>query len=126
MVHNYYIKCQVCGAITRIRLQVGYLKEHPIHVACGRCCTSLNGMVYIGQDEPSLEYHFENADPVSGIDKADYIVECSGEFPTMKPSSKDFDIESEYILSPFMRYSQHCRYEDFSKTVSMLNSFNAR
>lgn len=126
MVHNHYIKCQVCGAIIRIRFQVGYLKQHPVHVACGRCFTSLNGFVKIGQDEPSLEYNFENADTVSPVDKADYIVECSGEFPTMKPSSEDFDLETGYILSPFMRYSRNSRYEEFSKTISTLNRFEER
>lgn len=34
MVFNTFIKCQVCGSITRIRLQVGWQEEHPIEVAC--------------------------------------------------------------------------------------------
>lgn len=37
MVFNTFIKCQVCGSITRIRLQVGWQEEHPIEVACGKC-----------------------------------------------------------------------------------------
>ena len=45
MVFNTFIKCQVCGSITRIRLQVGWQKEHPIVVACGKCGTSLSGNV---------------------------------------------------------------------------------
>ena len=50
MVYNTFIKCQVCGSITRVRLQVGWQEEHPIVVACGKCGTSLSGNVKIGQD----------------------------------------------------------------------------
>lgn len=124
MVHNYFIKCQVCGAITRIRLQVGYLKEHPINVACRRCGTSINGMVFIEQETPSLKYIFENADEETKPEKADYVVECSGEFPTLKPSIDNFDkndIDNTFVLSPFMRFSGRCRYKEFTETISKLN-----
>lgn len=47
MVYNHYIKCQVCGSITRIRLQVGHLKQHPIVVTCGKCKTSLLGTAFL-------------------------------------------------------------------------------
>lgn len=57
MVHNCYIKCQVCGCITRVRLQVGWQESHPIVVTCGECRTSLFGRVKIGQDTLGLEYH---------------------------------------------------------------------
>lgn len=44
MVFNTFIKCQVCGCITRVRLQVGCQEEHPIEVTCGKCGTSLSGV----------------------------------------------------------------------------------
>ncbi len=56
MVYNTFIKCQVCGSITRVRLQVGWQEEHPIVVACGKCGTSLSGSVKIGQDRPGLKF----------------------------------------------------------------------
>ena len=86
MVYNEYIKCEVCGCITRIRLQVGWLEEHPIAVSCGKCGVSLKGTVRIGQDEPKLEFDFENAEEiiVSPTTLPDYVVECSGEFTTRK------------------------------------------
>lgn len=56
MVFNTFIKCQVCGCITRVRLQVGWQEEHPIEVACGKCGTSLSGSVKIGQDRPGLSF----------------------------------------------------------------------
>lgn len=122
MVHNHFIKCQVCGSITRIRLQVGYLDEHPINVFCGHCGTTMNGTVMIGQGELQLKYSFENADEVQG-DNADYVVECSGEFPTLKPyidASKD-----KVVLSPFMRFAFQEGYTEFKNAISKLNNFSS-
>lgn len=73
MVHNCYIKCQVCGCITRVRLQVGWQESHPIVVTCGECMTSLFGRVKIGQDTPGLEYHFDNADVCNEEDKENIL-----------------------------------------------------
>ena len=123
MVHNYFIKCQVCDTVTRIRLQVGYLKEHPINVACGSCGTTMNGNVLIGQKTPGLKYSFENADGVQG-DNADYVVECSGEFPTLK--SRLDDPEHRIILSPFMRFWSQKGYEKFMQVISKLNELHNR
>ena len=121
MTYNYYIKCQVCGKITRIRLQVGHLEEHPIHVACGYCYTSLKGCVKIKQETLGLGFYFENADEAPMVTKADYIVECSGELPTMKPSSEDFGYGDKYIPSPFMRLSHCSRFSEFTRTIASLN-----
>lgn len=123
MAHNHFIKCQVCGTITRIRLQVGYLNEHPINVACGRCRTTMNGKVFIGQESIGLKYTFENADDVQG-ENADYVAECSGEFPTLK--LRIDDPNSRMILSPFMRFSQQEGYEEFTQVISKLNGFHNR
>lgn len=83
MVSNTYIKCQVCGSITRVRLQVGWQEEHPIVVVCGKCGTSLSGRVKIDQERLELKFSFENADEILDAE-AEYMVECSGELPTMK------------------------------------------
>ena len=58
MVYNEFIRCEVCGCITRIRLQVGWLDEHPIAVTCGKCGISLKGKVKIGQDTLGLKFEF--------------------------------------------------------------------
>lgn len=123
MVFNTFIKCQVCGSITRIRLQVGWQEEHPIVVACGKCSTSLSGSVKIGQDNPSLAFSFDNADIVQD-ESADYVVECSGEFPTVKQSSAE-ELEC-LVITPFIRCMNCIKsddsYEQFSKAVSLLNA----
>ena len=123
MVFNTFIKCQVCGSITRVRLQVGWQEEHPIVVACGKCGTSLSGNVKIGQDRPGLKFSFDNADEIPDAE-ADYMVECSGEFPTVK-QGKAAELE-EVVITPFIRYMNRMKtddsYEQFGKAVSQLSA----
>lgn len=123
MVFNIFIKCQVCGCITRVRLQVGWQEEHPIEVACGKCGTSLSGSVKIRQDRPGLSFTFDNADEVQD-ENADYIVECSGEFPTAK-QAEAADLEG-LVITPFIRYMNCMKtddsYEEFVQAVSKLNA----
>ena len=124
MVYNSYIKCQVCGSVTRVRLQIGYLKQHPIVITCGKCRTSLLGTVYIGQDNPSLHYEFDNADIVNEMVDVNYVVECSGEFPVKKQHVKDASII--FDLSPYIRNISKIKgnssFEKFSKAISQLNA----
>ena len=123
MVFNTFIKCQVCGCITRVRLQVGWQEEHPIEVACGKCGTSLSGSVKIGQDRPGLSFSFDNADEVQD-ENADYIIECSGEFLTLK-QVEAADLE-RLVIIPFIRYMNCMKtndsYEEFGQDVSKLNA----
>lgn len=123
MVHNSYIKCQVCGSVTRVRLQVGHLNQHPIVITCGKCRTSLLGRVYIGQDEPSLRYEFDNADIVNDNGKVDFIVECSGEFPVKKQCVQD--ARNIIDISPYIRNISMIRdngsFEKFGASISQLN-----
>lgn len=119
MVHNCFIKCQVCGKITRIRLQVGWLPEHPIVVTCGECGTSLSGKVTIGQEQPGLRFAFDNAEIV--IDEnADYMVECSGEFPVMKQGVAKDPLENP--ITPFIRVMNRMdsndAYEEFCESIA--------
>lgn len=124
LVYNEYIKCEVCGSVTRIRLQVGWMEEHPIAVTCGKCGISLKGKVYIGQDEPGLKFEFENAESVDATPALlpDYVVECSGEFTTVK-MCEGLVLQEDFI-TPFMRYQQHLggfdNYEKFTNSISAL------
>lgn len=124
MVHNHFIKCQVCGTVTRIRLQVGFLEQHPIVVACAKCGVALNGKVHIDQTNPGLKFDFENADAVFDTEDSAYVVECSGEFPTLKPHADS--AEGRIALSPFMRYMDKVgneKYEKFSQAIAKMNQF---
>lgn len=123
MVYNTFIKCQVCRSITRVRLQVGWQEEHPIVVACGKCSTSLTGSVKIGQDCLGLKFSFDNADETS-LDKAEYMVECSGEFPTLKQGKAE-EMKG-IVITPFIRFMNCMKtddsYEQFRKSVLQLNT----
>lgn len=123
MVYNCFIKCQVCGSITRVRLQVGWQEQHPIVIVCGKCGTSLMGKVHISQGEPGFGLDFDNAQILSNDDRVDYVVECSGEFPTIKLYD---DMQSEEIyITPFirnqMRMEEKDGYEKFGRSVAALN-----
>ena len=118
MVYNGFIKCEVCGAVTRIRMQVGWLDGHPIAVACQKCGISLSGKVNIDQDNRELSFQFKNAKFLTDA-KPDYVVECSGEFPTAKQAS-DEDLPIG-VVTPFlknvMRFNDMDSYEKFCKNV---------
>ena len=120
MVHNQLIKCQVCSSITRVRLQVGWQEEHPIVVACGKCGTSLCGKVMINQKSLGLNYHFDNADFSGGNDKAEFLIECSGEFPVFKQCKE----EEIFVITPFIRFMNRSKtkesYEEFCSAVNGL------
>ena len=78
--------------------------------------TSLSGNVKIGQDRPGLKFSFYNADEIPDAE-ADYMVECSGEFPTVK-QGKAAELE-EVVITPFIRYMNRMKtddsYEQFRK-----------
>lgn len=126
MVHNRFIKCQVCGKITRIRLQVGWLEKHPIVVTCGNCGTSLSGYVTILQDDIGLKYEFDNANSTDEEDKAEYLVECSGEFPVFKQC----DAGDVLLITPYIRFGERMKdekaYDQFCDDVARLIKISKR
>ena len=71
-----------------------------LHVV-SKCGTSLSGYVKIRQEKPGLTFSFDNADQVLD-ENADYMVECSGEFPTVKQGDA-VDLEG-LVITPFIRY----------------------
>ena len=69
----------------------------------------------IGQDCPGLNFSFDNADDAQD-ENADYVVECSGEFPTAK-QAEAADLEG-LVVTPFIRY-MNCMKTDDSKSFKM-------
>ena len=124
MVFNSFIKCKVCGSITRIRLQVGWQEEHPVVITCGKCGISILGKAYMGQEVPSISFEFDNADILNDASKSDYMVECAGEFPTYK--IRNGISINDYMNTPFLRYMNKARddesYGKFHDNVSTINS----
>jgi len=100
---------------------VGWLEQHPIVIACGKCGVSLSGKVDIGQMQPGLKFEFENADILNNDEKPDYIIECSGEFPTRKHCVEEKSLQ--YDISPFIKNMSRMSedgYEKFSRRVQSL------
>lgn len=126
MVYNHYIKCQVCGSVTRIRLQIGHLKEHPIVVTCGKCKTSLLGKAIFDQENAGVKLDFENADSIENynLNAGDYFAECSGEFPVRK-QGEDGDSNltaiSPFICQVMRMGSDTNKVETFGRTLGKLN-----
>nr|WP_312580169.1 hypothetical protein [Sedimentibacter sp.] len=70
---------------------------------------------------PGLKFEFENADILNNDEKADYIIECSGEFPTSKQYVEEKSIAN--ITTPFIMNVSRMSddgYEKFSKSVQAL------
>lgn len=121
MVNNYYIKCDVCGKITRIRLQIGYLEQHPIVVTCWNCHTSLIGTANIEQDKVSVRVSFENAKEVEKNAKEEYVMECSGEFPTFKLHKDVNPIDVTPFIRHISRLEDREKIKEFDNDVCILN-----
>lgn len=123
MVHNEYIKCEVCGTVTRVRLQVGWLEEHPINVTCGECGISLKGIAHISQFNVRLSLEFENAEKVTETEEPNekYIVECSGEFPGKKQQEFNENTSLDFVLTPFIE-NQMRRGESYEQFVKRAGS----
>lgn len=122
MVYNEYIKCSVCGTVTRVRLQIGWLKQHPINVTCGKCGVSLKGVACIDQISIGISLKFENAEKVKGEAEEEFIVECSGEFPGRKQQKVDKNKNFEFLLSPFIQSTMRMgkNFEQFNEKVTRL------
>lgn len=43
MTVNYFIKCPICGEVTRIRTPAGYIYSTPVRIHCGNCNTLMTG-----------------------------------------------------------------------------------
>ena len=119
MVHNFCIKCDVCESITRIRIQVGWQERHPIVIACGKCGISLSGMFTTDQESLQIGASFENASVELGLPDADFVLECSGEFPTQR-MTEGYGIE-ECAITPFMYWQGvlggGAKYNEFGSAV---------
>ena len=104
VVYREYLKCDVCGAVTAVRTQIGYLDQHPIRIYCGRCETLFNGLITIDQEKGEFSLVFHNASQVRGrpLPIPDFFIESSGELLTDK--LKAYKDETSFAcLSPFLK-----------------------
>jgi hypothetical protein len=123
MTNRAYLKCEVCGAVTIIRVQVGWLDWHPIIVPCGNCLILISGIARFDQQRGTTHYEFHNASETEARPKPDYYLEISGELPTDKIRPWEGD---DFVWSPPPFFQSfwgmgHENYEVFkSKTLTFL------
>lgn len=81
MTHNYFIKCPVCGTVTRMRTPAGYIEKTPVRIHCGECNTLMTGEFHVNNDKIGIGYVPLNCEEVvpSEINHFDYFGEASGE-----------------------------------------------
>ncbi len=59
MTNRSFLKCEVCGAITLMRLQAGWPEEHPLRVPCGRCGILISGTHQGAVSHKHLNYYLD-------------------------------------------------------------------
>lgn len=116
-----YLKCEVCGTITLVRTQIGYLDSHPIKVHCGKCGILISGMVFLNQQEGTFKFEFNNAKIVNQTNP-DYYIESSGELLTEKLQKNDSE-EFFYSPTPFFKSLGGMGFPDLQNFISKAISF---
>jgi hypothetical protein len=98
------LKCEVCGSVTMLRTQIGWLDEHPIRIYCGKCGILISGTLFLDQKNVTGKFVFKNASEYTVATELipDYYIEASGELITKK--LKKFDKKQSplvFISPPF-------------------------
>lgn len=124
MTNRLYLRCEVCEAVTIVRVQVGWLDWHPMIIPCGRCGILISGTAKFDQRHGKTDYEFNNAVEIVEV-RPDYYLEVSGEIPTDLLKTWE---GGTFVWSPppFFQVLQSMgqeRYEEFkAKTLGFLYS----
>jgi ribosomal protein S27AE len=104
VVHREYLKCSVCGTIIALRTQIGWLKQYPIRIYCGKCETLIEGSASINHSGSNLSQDFLNASTIRSnpMPIPDFVMEASGELLVDKlQACKDGKLPENF--SPFLK-----------------------
>ncbi|TLS49978.1 hypothetical protein FE782_21775 [Paenibacillus antri] len=93
-----YFKCDVCGYITLVRAQYGWLDSHPIRYTCGHCKILIKGTATLDQENADFRIDIENAIFISPENEANFYIETSGELLTEK--LQPFDAQRHWYSPP--------------------------
>lgn len=127
MTVNYYLKCPVCGSVTRMRSPAGYVEKTPVRVHCGDCETLMTGE-FIANSK-TLSCHFEPINcPLSTTNfDISYYGEASGEMLVHKICALDTDVSfilpTPAIINMFdIEIEDRENYVDYVCYISDLSS----
>lgn len=95
MVTNFFIQCNCCKLVYRLRWQIGYEKA-TVQIRCPKCNSRLHG--YLSTNGSSA-INIHGAKEIS-CDNADYVQEVSTEFLTHKIKA---EAEFTDFITPFIR-----------------------
>lgn len=117
---RYYQKCDVCGEITLVRLQVAaWLHQHPVYIYCGNCLTLMTGVATYDHENIDVSFELDNSSRV-GMRTHKYQWDVSGELLTPKASKYNPD-NPESVFTPFFRGGiftmQHEGVQEFQKRI---------
>ena len=115
MQMNYYLKCDICGAVSNLKYQMGYSTRHPIRFKC-QCGVSLRG-----EYSEKNGINFENAQIVDDQPNQlpALVVYSSGDFLT-KPPFIPKKIERLFMPTSFISATFYLDYDQFRKEFSFV------
>lgn len=119
MTVNYFIKCPICGVITRMRTPAGYIYKQPVHIHCGKCNTLLTGDFICDNDNVKAYFIPVNCSTIDDTFDYEYEGQTSGELLSHKITfveEKDRD-KMPHTLSPAMEVMEKIKPESLSKYI---------
>jgi len=117
-----FLKCEVCGSITLVRTQLGWLEQHPIRVYCGRCGILLSGTVFQNPTEGTFRFEFSNSQVIEST-RPDYYIEASGELLTEKLQPYIGPDDVPYITPPFFNSFFAMGHENYLQFAGKTGEF---
>lgn len=94
-------QCDVCGKITKIRVQLGWLENYPVRIKCNECYTSIFGNVSMNPHKGEFHIDLKNVKRYTGDVSPDFIIDVSGELLTKKIRKYTNSVEN--LMSPFIK-----------------------
>lgn len=118
MVIGKIIVCPVCGKITVIHAQAGYLERYSIRFNCGHC-----GITIIGEYDNG-KIMFNNCHEIDSLAYVDYSIQASGDLLTssLEDVFGQFDFHKSF-KTPFIATVDSLGKENFEKYRQRLHDF---
>jgi hypothetical protein len=113
-----YVQCEVCGTVTLLKYQIGWLNNYPLSYKCGKCEISIYGEVNQNQKEVTHSIKVYNAKLLKEVVDTQFIIQISGEFLTEKMKITTANNYGLSLFSPFIKEGSMMmggRFEDFKR-----------
>ena len=119
MIQRYYIECPVCGNVTVVRIQAGFLDWHPVRFNCGNCKISLYGEAFF--EAPNITLKMHRGKIINEVQNPSFLLPVSGEIlcPKLTPIKSNDEICTK--MSPFINIISLMgfdKYEEFKQYIT--------